>query len=320
MSRLVHRNYGDLAKPSWPRQYSARIEHEGIGFYFPLGTDVRVLAARKAAGIHAHAVKHGWPATFQRYPREITFSIFWRRHPLVCTYTTLYTENGKARRRTSPPNDRNARRVLLIEPEPDIRASLEEWLARTPGCVCAASFAHTRDALRSPEMRRASLCLFNQHIPGLSDVEFTRRALTLSPQLPVYSFGIYEQSDDIFISISGVTEGYYLRRRPPPKMLDPIHAAWREGASAGEELEQGVTRYFQGLFVRDGEAGVPSDIATLTSREHEVLHCLCKGHSDKLIADALSISPSTVHTHLKRIFEKLAVHTRTEAVMKLLQK
>lgn len=319
--RLVHRKYGDLAKPSWPRQYSARIEHEGIGAFFPLGSNDRLRAARKAHSIYQSAVRDGWRATFARFPREITLSIFWRRRPLICTYTTLYTERlrpDETGKRIETKTGQN--RVVLVEPAPEVRAALEQWLARSSCTCCIGSFTSGREALRSTTLKDADLCLFSQHLPDMSEQEFLRKLASVSRGLPAYPFGIFEQSDDIFISISGIHEGYFLRRRPPMEMLDPIQSAWREGVTARELLEKSITRYFQNLFLQDSNQKDVPDTSVITFRESEVLNCLRKGCSDKQIAEALSISPSTVHTHLKKIFEKLGVHTRTEAVLKHLQK
>src|SRR5205807_6244186 len=75
MSRLVHRKYGDMARPSWPRQYSARIQYQGVGFYFPLGSEERVRAARRARDIYETVKSQGWPVVFQRFSREVTLSV-----------------------------------------------------------------------------------------------------------------------------------------------------------------------------------------------------------------------------------------------------
>ena len=210
--------------------------------------------------------------------------------------------------------------MLLIEPDPVLRATLKQWLDHPLTNYCIGSFRSTRETLRWAAFRRADLCLFNQHLPDFSEINVVKKLRNLSFGLPAFSYGIYEQSDDIFASMSGVQEGYYLRRRSPGEMLDPIQTAWQEGASAVEQLDQGITSYFQELFAVPAPQGGAPESSVLTSREQEVLNCLRRGYPDKQIADALAIQPSTVRSHLKKIFEKLGVHTRTEAVMKYLQK
>ena len=147
------------------------------------------------------------------------------------------------------------------------------------------------------------------------------RSLSALPRpVPAYSFGIFEVSDDIFASLSGVQEGYYLRRRPPLGMLAPIATDAHEGTSTTHRLDSRINNYFRDILERTTGAVAPQEPSILTSRELEVLDCVRKGYPDKQIAQALSLQPSTVHTHLKKMFEKLGVHTRTEALMKHLQK
>jgi DNA-binding NarL/FixJ family response regulator len=94
----------------------------------------------------------------------------------------------------------------------------------------------------------------------------------------------------------------------------------REPRLPATALAEQIKRYFQGLFELPVTGEPLRDLADLTNREHEILICLSKGFTDKEIADALSISVWTVHGHVKRVFEKLGVHSRTEAVIKYLQK
>ena len=136
----------------------------------------------------------------------------------------------------------------------------------------------------------------------------------------MFSFGIYEESDWIFHSITGVNAGYYLRRRPPLEWFDPILEAARETDFTLDRLDRHIRKYFQTLFAVTRPSEEVQDMATLTQREREILVCLSKGYQDKEIADALKISVWTVHGHVKNVFEKLGVHSRTEAVVKYLQK
>lgn len=320
LSRLVHRNHADLAKPGWPVHYSAKIEHEGVACYFPLGSDDRKLAARRAGEIYRNAISTGWPLTFRKYPREITLAIFWRRHPIVCTYTTLYT-NPRLRPAPRPRPQAGSRRVILIEDDLEVLKALELWISGQPDFRLAGSFSTTRAALHSRAIASAGLCLFNQRAPDISERDLLQRLSALPRPVPAYSFGIFEVSDDIFASLSGVQEGYFLRRRPPLDMLEPIAdgGLGKEANSPGR-LDAQITSYFQEILGRTTTAPGTREPQILTSRELEVLDCVRKGYPDKQIAQALSIQPSTVHTHLKKMFEKLGVHTRTEAVMKHLQK
>ncbi len=287
--------------------------------YFPLGSNERSHAARRASEIYRTVVARGWTSTFLNHSREITFAIFWRRHPIVCTYTTLYTD-PRARPPSPRPARPDSRRVVLIEDDPKILATLEEWVSTCPDIRLGGAFRNARSALRSRALTNADVCLFTQHPQDMSEQDLIHRLASLPRPVPAFAFGIFEVSDDIFASLSGVQEGYYLRRRPPLGMLDPIQTVTRRSTPSRHDMDSHINSYFLGILDRTNSEMTSPQPSILTSRELEVLDCVRKGYPDKQIAQALSIQPSTVHTHLKKMFEKLGVHTRTEAVMKHLQK
>jgi DNA-binding NarL/FixJ family response regulator len=117
-----------------------------------------------------------------------------------------------------------------------------------------------------------------------------------------------------------VSGGYPLRRRVPMQLLDPIAGPWVDRSWTPAAARAQVEQYFRNLFSLRWPSEAVSGGTKLTPREIEILHCLRQGFPDKVIAQALNLSVWTVHTHLKRIFEKLGAHTRTEAVAKYLQK
>jgi DNA-binding NarL/FixJ family response regulator len=142
----------------------------------------------------------------------------------------------------------------------------------------------------------------------------------LVPDAPMFSFGVYEESNYIFHSVTGVPGGYFLLRRPPRHLFDPISPLARDPKLSPRLLKREIEKYFQSLFDLPDRGEMEQELANLTNREREILLCLSKGFSDKQIADALNISVWTVHGHVKNVFEKLGVHSRTEAVIKFLQK
>ena len=136
----------------------------------------------------------------------------------------------------------------------------------------------------------------------------------------VLEHGIYADSDAIFASVSGVSRGYFLKRLPPGRLLEPLTKAFRDGpVRVRAEMERQVRRYFQAtLEPADGVGETPGP--SFSGREIQVLDLLGRGLSDKEIGNELGISVWTVHSHLKRIFGKYGVRTRTEAVVRHLQK
>lgn len=317
--RLVRRKYLDLARPATAGEFSVWIEHEGTGFFFPLGTVDETQAAQRALEIHRSVVRHGWPQVLATHVREITLAIFWSNHPVTCTYTTLCTEVNAAG--PAPPRPKNhSRRVAIVEAESGVSRAMTRWLNGRPECVCVGSLASAREALHALTALTPDLLLFDRHLPDLPGGEFLQKLQRLAPELPAFAFGVYPHSDEIFVSLGGIPEGYFLRRRPPGELLEPIEGAWAGGRLSLERAQASIRAYFQGLFAAPAAGVERSDFSDLTQREREILNCLTRGYQDKEIAQALNISPSTVHTHLKSIFTKLGAHTRTEAVMKFLQK
>jgi len=320
-SRLVHRKYIELADPRTAGHFSARIEHDGTGCYFPLGSADEERAAARALQIHRWVQSRGWGAACQRYAREFTLAVFWSSNPLLCTYTTLISLPG---RRPAAPSARHgatraeAARLLLVEADDPVRHALVQWARRLPGCTFAGAFAGS-DAVQSRLRRtRADIVLFNRSLVDVQPGLAAARSRLGTPA--AFAFGVYETSDDIFISHTGVSHGYFLRRTAPDQVLAPVTGAWTEGVPTLDHVLLQTRDYFQHLLSAAPGSGSAGEKAALTPREEEILLRLTKGYQDKQIADTLNISTWTVHNHIKNIFRKLGVHTRTQAVIKHLQR
>jgi DNA-binding NarL/FixJ family response regulator len=177
-----------------------------------------------------------------------------------------------------------------------------------------------RDAVGAVETKSAHLILVNRDLVERPGGERLDAIQACFAAVPVFSFGVYEESNYIFHSVTGVPAGYFLCRRPPNQLFGPISGMAREPKLSSKVLARQIEKYFQGLFDLAKQEEKEQEFANLTDREHEILICLSKGFTDKQIADALNISVWTVHGHVKKVFEKLGVHSRTEAVIKFLQK
>jgi len=317
-SRLVHRKYMDLIDPVAARQYSARVEHDGTSCYFPLGSADETRAANRALEIHRAIQGQGWDFACKRYPREFTLAVFWSDNPLLCTYTTLLTTPRKVSNapRVPPVNTPGGVRVALIERDEEVRRALVAWSGR----CCGGAFGEAKEALIHLTRKMADLVLFNRSLADLRPGESPGQGQPLAPDLPAFAFGIYETSDDIFISHTGVSNGYFLHRTPPANVLEPIRSAWDQGPPDSQRVLLHPRKYFLSLIGQAPNADETQERTTLTPREEEILLRLSKGYPDKQIAGTLNISTWTVHNHMKNIFRKLGVHTRTQAVIKHLQK
>jgi two-component system NarL family response regulator len=322
--RLTHRAYGELARPRPFREFSVRIEHAGVSCFFPLDTDVQEEAANRARHIHQTVLKEGWPVAFRIHQREFTLALFLANNPMVFTYTTLYTAPDalldSKLARSHPVNGCSNVSIAIIEPENGCRRAIAEWIRRLPDYSCRAVFATGNEALLALKRRRVNLVLFNRQLPDVVAGEFLKTLQTSAPCVRAIGYRIYDTSDEMFFSQPGVSEGFYFRRRPPDLLLEPIRGAWQEGPPTPAEWLGRIHGYVQKLFHFPPVGENIRDSLTLTPREIDILGCLRKGSPDKEIARNLNISAWTVHTHLKKIYEKLGVRSRTEAVIKHLQK
>ncbi len=316
LNPVVRRKYLGPIRQLGDRELAVRLGDRGQSWFFLLGTDKPSIAARRASELARLSEEVSLGAVANRYARELTLSIYWLDRPFSCTYTTLCTQPDK-QAPPAPASDIPRLRVGVLEPDADLRQALCFWLGRIPGV--------TPVALSQPpvvDQHRAGiqLLLVNAYATSVNFAALRESWRRTAPGVPVFGYSVLPSSDDIFIQMGGGQEGYYLRRRQPLDLLEPLGLSREPLPHSRELLQLRVRRYFQNLFATGDEAPSGGSPYQLTPRETDVLSCLQKGLHDKEIASVLGISPQTVHTHLKRIFEKLGAHTRTEAVMKFLQK
>jgi DNA-binding NarL/FixJ family response regulator len=318
---ITRRKYTAPLLREGERALFARLGPPGRDWYFVLGTEQEGLAAAKAERISRVIDELGIDAACARHPREFTLSIYWSDRPCSCTYSTFVTFPTRPLPSSAVSHARNRKptRVALVEPDATLREAISHWLDQLPGCSSAWSLPGPIEDVHRHPLSQADVLLHNRFATDLSAPELRQRFSRIAPGLAVFPFSVHPTSDDIFASVSGVDEGYFLRRRPPGALLEPLDGAFDAGRPTADSLRDHLRRYFQELFQKSAGRG-GGEFPQLTPREHQILGCLQKGLHDKEIAAILSISPLTVHTHLKHIFEKLSAHTRTEAVMKYLQK
>jgi DNA-binding NarL/FixJ family response regulator len=319
--RLLLRSYPVPAGGAPQREFSTRIEHAGTGCYFPLGTSDPEAAADRALEIYRELTEEGWDAVGRLFPRELTLALHWAYDPLLWTYTTVHTltEGGSRRpdRRFQPTV--HLTKVLLVEADPGLRKALSHCINENEGFRCAAC-ATAKAARRQRAAGEAALCLVNRDLAGSMGLPNSDQIGTLVEGLPAVSYGVHVDSEELFALTPGGASGYVLRRMAPGQLLEPVLSILADGRPTAETLFRCAQSYFQGLLQSKPTGQNFSKAAQLTQREQDVLNLMSKGHLDKEIALALGISTWTVHEHVKRIFEKLQVHSRTEAVLAYLQK
>jgi DNA-binding NarL/FixJ family response regulator len=202
--------------------------------------------------------------------------------------------------------------VAIVEDNPEIRRNLSRYIGEAPGFRCACACASGEEALRLIPQSPPDVVLMDIQMPGMGGIACTASLKKLLPSVPVMMLTVYEDNDAIFSALKAGASGYLLKRSAPAKLLEAIKELHRGGAPMSCEIARRVIHSFH------KSKPEPSPQDKLTGREEEILQCLAQGYATKEIADKLSVSYDTVRYHLKHIYDKLHVHSRTEAVIKYL--
>ena len=217
----------------------------------------------------------------------------------------------------APPEagqDRGTRiRVSVVEDDARVRASLARLIDGAAAFQCVSQHESAEQAIAEMPGVDPDVVLMDINLPGLSGVECVRRLKALLPRVQVVMLTVYEDTDLIFAALAAGATGYLLKRTPPDELLGGIGDVYRGGSPMTSHIARKVVRSFQ--EADDGRNG-RTDETALSPREREVLDHLAQGYLYKEIASRLAISYETVHTYVRRIYEKLQVHSRTEAVAK----
>jgi len=208
-------------------------------------------------------------------------------------------------------------RVAIVEDNGDLRTLFRRIVDETGDFACAGAYGSSEEALNNLSRDNPDVVLMDIRLPGMNGVECVRRLKTALPRAEVVMFTVFEHSDWIFDSLRSGASGYLLKRASRQEIVDAIRQAHEGGAPMSCSVARKVVQYFGRQGERDtAQAG---ELNQLTEREHTVLVKLSEGLSYDEIGTALSISINTVRKHIRGIYEKLAVNSRTEAVAKLLR-
>ena len=208
--------------------------------------------------------------------------------------------------------------VSLVEDDPGVRANLSKMIDGTPGFQCRGAYADGPSALKAIPANRPDVVLMDINLPGMLGTECVRQLKAVAPDLPILMLTVYDDSEQIFKSLQAGATGYLLKRTPKEKLLEAIREVNSGGAPMSRQVARRVVQYFQQINALPPTAQRAPELDTLTEREGQVLAALAKGHAYKEIADLLNISFETVRTYVRTIYDKLHVHSRTEATLKYL--
>lgn len=204
-------------------------------------------------------------------------------------------------------------RVVIIEDVREVRESLATLVGGTSGFAVAASYRSMEDALKGIDGVRPTVILTDIGLPGMDGIEGTRQLHRILPDVPILALTVYDDDEKAFNAICAGASGYLLKNTPPARLMESIADVAAGGAPMSPEIAQRVIRLFREF------RPPPTASYHLTPQETAVLKLLVEGHHYKTAANELGISTNTVSFHLKHVYEKLQVHSKTEAVAKALR-
>jgi DNA-binding NarL/FixJ family response regulator len=209
--------------------------------------------------------------------------------------------------------------ISIVEDNDKLRGTLAKVIGRAEGFKFISDYGTAEDALADLPKVKPEVVLMDINLPGMNGVECVRKLKTLLPQTQVMMLTVYEDTENIFNALAAGANGYMLKRTPTKELIEAIREVHRGGSPMTTHIARMVVQSFQ-KPVAAAPAPAGGELSELSEREQQVLDLLAQGLIYKEIADKLNIGYETVHTYIRRIYEKLQVRTRTEAVAKFLQR
>ena len=213
--------------------------------------------------------------------------------------------------------------ISIVEDNDKLRGTLAKVIGRAEGFRCVSDYGSAEDALADLPKIKPDVVLMDINLPGMNGVECVRKLKALLPQMQVMMLTVYKDTENIFNALAAGANGYLLKRTPSKELIEGIREMVRGGSPMTTHIARLVVQSFQKPVAAPPPAGSPApagNLSELSEREQQVLDLLAQGLIYKEIADKLNIGYETVHTYIRRIYEKLQVRTRTEAVAKFLQR
>lgn len=201
-------------------------------------------------------------------------------------------------------------RVAIVEDNKVIRESLTEFVQADPECVCVAACATAEEALADLPRAAPDIVLMDIQLPRASGIECTGQLKLLLPQVQIIMVTVYEDPDRIFKALRAGACGYLLKRCTPAELRHAIQEVRHGGAPMSREIARKVIASFQEPLA------VAPEVEDLSQREREILEWVAAGLANKEIAGRLGLSDGTVRWHLRHVYHKLHVRSRTEAALK----
>jgi DNA-binding NarL/FixJ family response regulator len=201
--------------------------------------------------------------------------------------------------------------VCIVEDDPHARKTLADWVARSSSFHLAGKWGDVESALAPLQSIRPHVVLMDINLPGMSGVDAVRKLKPLMPHTQFVMLTVYEDEDHIYKALTAGATGYLLKQTPREELLNALNDVHNGGSPMTSNIARKIVQAF-----RQPTAPADAEGEGLSPREHEVLDMLTQGYLFKEIADRLNISVHTVNTYVRRIYEKLHVRSRAQAVAK----
>jgi len=199
--------------------------------------------------------------------------------------------------------------VSIIEDDLSLRGIYADWIEQAEGFTLVSLYENGQEAFEGIPADKPDVVLSDINLPGLNGVECVRGLKKQLPKVQFVMITVYEDSNRIFKALEAGATGYLLKQTPREQLLSSL----REVHEGGSPMSSGIARKVVQCFRKAPPTSEDNELSQLSKREEEVLNLLAQGYLCKEISDELSISPHTVDTYRRRIYEKLHVHSRAQA-------
>src|SRR5258706_12766037 len=201
-------------------------------------------------------------------------------------------------------------KVSIVEDDAKLRETLVRYFAGQSGFRCLKAYANAEVALADISQHPPDVLLMDINLPGMNGIECVSRLRRVAPLVKIIMLTVFEEGEQVYQALSAGAFGYLVKSNRPAKILEAIREVYHGGSPMSGHIARKLVQSFQ------AHASGSTETEVLTARELEVLQGLSRGNPYKQIASELGISVSTLRTYIQRIYEKLHVHSKTEAVMK----